>query len=119
MRSFFDMNLHDDFHKFGFLDHYSKYTLCSDLLWLLDQDVCPEQIAKWADSVFCRYDRRNIDPLIYDLLQCFQLFELEEFVHSYDDILELCILLLQGKEPQKNDKGQTIIGAFNLGVLKQ
>jgi hypothetical protein len=73
---------------------YTRYTLCSELLELIDNDATSDEIASWASSVYCRiFDEKGVHDILDDL----SFSEEPEFYYpSRDGIIKLCVKLIEG-----------------------
>jgi hypothetical protein len=90
-------------------DLYTRYTLCSDLLYLIDEGCSSEQITKWAGEIHVKYKLNEFEPGVDNLIQNFMLFDLPEFVFTKDKLIKLCIILLQGTDIRSNNSIQDIL----------
>jgi hypothetical protein len=73
---------------------YTRYTLCSELLELIDNDATSDEISKWAFNVYCCiFDEKGVDDILY----YFSFSEDPDFYYpSKNDIIKLCIKLIEG-----------------------
>jgi hypothetical protein len=76
---------------------YTRYTLCSELLRLIDDNATNERITNWASTIYYRYNpifEKGVKEVLFD----FTLFDLPDpdFVYSKDELLKLCAALLKG-----------------------